>query len=132
MSFTENDRKLRSRIGRSFPGDGHDGLPFNETIAGALRADFGSAPSVVKHVARLTGANDRTVRNWFEGNNGPNGENLVRLMQHSDAVLDVTLVLSRRGRIARGAAIVALRDKLVAAVAAIDAMEVTPRDHLVG
>ncbi|MCW3101517.1 MAG: hypothetical protein JWL77_7135 [Chthonomonadaceae bacterium] len=130
MSFTENDRKLRTRIGKTFHGgDDRDGMAFNQTIAGALRADFGSAPSVVKHVARLTGANDRTVRNWFEGNNGPSGENLARLMQHSDAVLEAVLAISHRSRIARGIAILSLRDKLVAAVAAIDAMEVTPRDH---
>jgi hypothetical protein len=50
-------------------------------------------------------------------------------MQHSDAMLEAVLVISRRSRIARGVAILALRDKLVAAVAAIDAMEVTPRDQ---
>jgi hypothetical protein len=127
MSFTENDRKLQTGIGKAFHArDRQDRPPFNETIAEALRADFGSAPSVVKHVARLTGANNRTVRNWFEGNNGPSGENLVRLMQHSDAVLDVVLVLARRSRMARGVAILSLRDKLVAAVVAIDDMETVP------
>ncbi|MGZ6037864.1 MAG: hypothetical protein ACXWKR_04290 [Phenylobacterium sp.] len=122
MSFTENDRKFRSKIGKSFPsGDGYDSRPFALAIAGALKADFGSAPSAVKRVARLTTANERTVRNWFEGKNGPSGENLVSLMQHSDAVLGVALALSGRGQVAAGLAMVALRDQLVAAVAIIDA-----------
>ncbi|WP_293678302.1 hypothetical protein [uncultured Phenylobacterium sp.] len=127
MSFTENDRKLQPESGRSFPPS-REATPFNESIASALKADFGSARSVVKHVARLTGANDRTVRNWFEGNNGPSGENLVSLMRHSDAVMDVVLLLSRRGRSARGVALLTLRDKLSDAVAAIDAIEAASRD----
>ena len=74
----------------------------------------------MKRVARLTAANERTVRNWFEGKNGPSGENLVSLMQHSDAVLDMALVRSGRDRIAAGVALVALREQHIAAVAIID------------
>jgi hypothetical protein len=51
------------------------------------------------------------------------------MMRHSDAVLDVTLELSRRSRMARGVAIMVLRDKLVVAVAAIDALDAATRDQ---
>jgi hypothetical protein len=71
-------------------------------------------------IARLTETNEPTVRNWFEGKNGPSGENLVSLMRHSDAVLDIALLLSGRDRIAAGVALVPLREQLVAAVAVID------------
>lgn len=124
MSFTENDRKFRSRFGKPFhDGGGYDGRPFAQAIAAALKADFGLAPSAVKRVARLTTANERTVRNWFEGKNGPSGENLVSLMKHSDSVLETALVLSGRGKIAVGLAMAGLREQLVAAVAMIDAAD---------
>lgn len=78
MSFTENDRKVRSEIGKAFPSGGtaEPLLPFVEAIARALRADFGSSPSTMKTVARMTGTNERTVKNWFDEKNGPTGENL--------------------------------------------------------
>ena len=47
-------------------------------------------------VVQLTGANDRTVRNWFEAKNGPSGELLVALCRHSDEVLDTVLRLAGR------------------------------------
>lgn len=124
MSFTENDRKFRSRIGKSFhDGGGYDGPPFGETIAAALKAEFGSAPSAVKRVARLAAANERTARNWIEGRNGPSGDHLVRLMRHSDAVFDLVLSLSRRDRVVVGAMLMNLREHLVAVTAAIDSMD---------
>jgi len=97
MSFTENDRKFRSKIGKTFPkGGGYNGPPFVEAIAIALRADFGASAAAVKRIARFTRANERAVRNWFEGKNGPSGEHLIRLMQHSDAVLGAVLSLCNR------------------------------------
>jgi len=36
------------------------------------------------------------VRNWFEGKNGPSGENLMALIRYSDAVLAMVLQLSGR------------------------------------
>lgn len=127
MSFTENDRKLRSKNGKSFHnGDGYEGA-FVEVIAEALKADFGYAPAAVKRVARMTRANERAVRNWFDGKNGPSGENLVTLIQHSDAVFGVVLGLSQRSQFAVGVGLLDLRLHLIAAVAAIDAVHATPR-----
>lgn len=46
-------------------------------------------------VARLTGSNEKTVKNWFCARNGPNGESLVELMRHSRTIH--TLILSMAG-----------------------------------
>src|SRR6266404_7436328 len=74
MSFHKNDRKIQSKKGKSFPGElAHSDELFNQAVASALREEFGGGPSAVKTVARLTEANERAVRNWFEGSNGPSG-----------------------------------------------------------
>jgi hypothetical protein len=44
------------------------------------------------------GSNERAVRNWFDGKNGPNGEYLVRLVRHSDEMLDSFLALAGKRR----------------------------------
>lgn len=89
MSSTQNVRKLRSNHGRTFLPDSAATLPdrFPEAIAGALRREFGAVTGAVKQVVRITGANERAVRNWFEAHNAPSGENLVALMGRSDEVL---------------------------------------------
>ena len=50
----------------------------------------------LKIVVQLTGANERTVRNWFDAKNGPSGELLVALCRHSDEVLATVLTLAGR------------------------------------
>ena len=99
MSLTKNDRKIRSNEGKEFPqlgssvsSDGH----FAEVIADALHRGFGDARSAVKTVGALTGANERAVRNWFDGKNGPSGEHLVDLARHSDEVLEALLAMCGR------------------------------------
>lgn len=69
---------------------------FPKLIADALHHEWGSTLSSRKIVSRITNANERAVKNWFEARNGPSGENLVELMRHSDAVLDA--MLSAAGR----------------------------------
>lgn len=69
---------------------------FPKLIADALHAEWGSSLSSRKIVSRITNANERAVKNWFEARNGPSGENLVELMRHSDAVFDRMLVASGR------------------------------------
>ena len=99
MSLTENDRKIRSPIGTTFPQGRVEAIgsaQIREAISAALRRDFSGSPGAVKHVARLLDANDRAVRNWFDGRNGPSGEHLVRLMAHSPAVVETVLTLSGR------------------------------------
>ncbi|MBX3483103.1 hypothetical protein [Phenylobacterium sp.] len=124
MSFTENDRKFRSNSGKSFPdGDSYDGQRIVGALAEALRADFGSTPSSMKQIARLTRANERTIRNWMDARNGPRGENLIVLMQHSDAVFEIVLTLAHRVHAPGGMFLIRLREQLMDAVSTIDALE---------
>jgi len=122
MSLTENDRKLQSKDGRSFQREvpEHPLPPFVVAIARALRAEFGSSPSTMKTVARMTGTNERTVRNWFEEKNGPTGENLVVLMQNSDEVLQTVLLLARRQDLLAAAKIAETRTQLRETLSALD------------
>jgi hypothetical protein len=71
---------------------------FPKLIADALHAEWGSTLSSRKIVSRITNANERAVKNWFEARNGPSGEKLVELMKHSDAVFETMLVASERLR----------------------------------
>jgi hypothetical protein len=124
MSFTKNDRNLQPRSGKSFPiGDRQVGPSFIQAITSALRTEFGGGPSGLKTVARFTGANERAVRNWFEGKNGPSGENLIILIQHSDTVLKTVLSLADRRGLAVAASLAGLRRQLVGAVAGIDDLQ---------
>lgn len=103
MSFSGNDRRIRAGIGRTFPIDpGADvEATFAAVIADALRRDFGDTPAHVKHIARLTGANARTVQNWLQARNGPSGAGLVVLMRHSDEVTTAVLSLAERRALMR-------------------------------
>jgi hypothetical protein len=47
-------------------------------------------------VASWTGANEKTVKNWFSGRHGPNGEHLAVLVQRSDEVLSTFLTMAGR------------------------------------
>ena len=105
MSFARNDRKVRVESGRGFPIDpGADPeATFSAVIADALRRDFGDASTHVKHIARLTGVNGRTVQNWLQARNGPSGAGLVVLMRHSDEVTAAVLTLADRVQLRDGA-----------------------------
>lgn len=96
MSFTGKDRKFRSGSGKSFPGDEEPLLAFATIVALALHREFGDSPASVKEVAKLANANERAVKNWFDAKNAPSGVFLVRLLQHSDEVLETVLKLSGR------------------------------------
>lgn len=67
---------------------------YAKAISQALRHELGETQSAVKIVARWTGANERTVKNWFAARCGPSGEHLISLAQHSSDVLEVFLLLS--------------------------------------
>lgn len=118
MSFTKKDRKIQSESGNTFPAITPDSLA--QVIAAALRAEFGATPSAVKTVARLTHSNERAVRNWFDGKNGPSSDNLVVLMRHSNIVLKAVLEMADRPDLVLAVGILGLREQLVDVVAAID------------
>lgn len=98
MSFSENDRNFRAGDGKKFPlnPSADTDATFAAVIADALRRDFGATPAHVKHIARLTGANLRSVQNWVQARNGPSGSALIVLMRHSEEVTSAVLLLSDR------------------------------------
>ena len=121
MSLSKKDRKLQSESGKTFQQE-RESKSFVQTIAAALKAEFGAIPSSLKTVAQLTRANERAVRNWFDAKNGPSGENLIILMQYSDLVLRAILALADRRDLVVAVELVSLRRKLIDAVAAIDGL----------
>jgi hypothetical protein len=100
--------------------------PFAETIAAAMQAEWGVTPSARKEIGRITHANERAVRNWFEGKNGPNGEHLVLLIRHSDAVLEAVLKLSGRHQLLAAGSIFGVRERLRELIDIIDEVGVGP------
>lgn len=88
--------------GKVFPGPNRPGgqaLSYAATVAAALREGVGDTHQAVKTVMRWTGADERTIKNWFAGTNGPSGTHLITLLQHSDEVLEACLFLAGRERI---------------------------------
>ena len=118
MSFRKKGRKFRTVSGNNFQKlsddvAASDGYEFAAVIAETLRETFGGTRMSVKTVVAYTGAGERTVKNWFEGKNGPNGENLVELVRHSDEVLEALLLMAGREDILAGKLLIDTRDKLV-------------------
>ena len=128
MSFRKKGRKFRPVSGKTFPrASGRvaasDGYDFAAVIAETLRDTFGGTRMSVKTVMAYTGAGERTVKNWFEGKNGPNGENLVELVRHSDEVLEALLLMAGREDILAGKLLVDGRDKLIEMLEIIDQLQ---------
>jgi hypothetical protein len=125
MSRPKNDRKFQSESGKTFQSLDTEG--FVKAIAVTLKAEFGATPSALKTVAQLTHSNERAVRNWLEGKNGPSGSNLVILMRHSDHVLRTVLDLADRRDFVLAAELTDLRQRLIDAVAEIDSLPLTEK-----
>ncbi|MFC3119631.1 hypothetical protein ACFOHS_20510 [Jhaorihella thermophila] len=47
-------------------------------------------------MAAWTGANEKTVKNWFSATYGPSGAHLIALARHSDEVLSTFLAMAGR------------------------------------
>lgn len=89
-------------------------------ISDALRSELGNFRRAIKTIMRWTGSNERTVRNWISGTNGPSGEHLVVLAGHSLAVMAAFQQLTGRGSIADRALLA--RHKLTEALALLDGL----------
>ena len=113
------DLKIERLLAHHRPLRAGVGLP--EPDAEALKADFGAIPSHVKHLARLTGTNERTVHNWLLARNGPSGTALVMLMRHSDAVTEAVLALA--GRDEHSAAVRLVKVKNILRARALELVE---------
>ena len=125
MSFRKKGRKVRPVSGITFPRSSgtvekSDGNDFTAVIAETLRETYGRSGRSIKTVMAYTGAGERAVKNWFGGKNGPNGENLVELVRHSDEVLEALLLMAGREDILAGKLLVDAREKLVEMIEIID------------
>ena len=85
---------------------------FSEAMARALHREFDETHAAIKTVMAFTGAKERTVRNWFDGKNGPSGESLIALCRHSDHVLETFLLLAGRTDHIKARKIVQSKQKL--------------------
>lgn len=125
MSFRDKGRNIRPAFGKSLSKSSggtpaFDGNEFASIISETLRKEFGGTRMSIKTVMAYTGAGERAVKNWFEGKNGPNGENLVGLARHSDAILEAFLFMAGREDILAGKILVDARSKLVEMLEIID------------
>lgn len=123
MSRSQKDRKLRSNQEKLFLENAAEGFDFTQAIAQALRREYGHSPAAVKTVVRLTRTNPRAVRNWFAANNGPNGENLVVLVRHSEEVLETVLQLAGRQDLVTARKLAGAREKLREMLEMIDDLQ---------
>lgn len=130
MSFRKKVRKFRSETGKTFPKfsgkiEITEDDTFTSVIAKTLRDAFGGNRGAVKSLMRITGVGERTVKNWLEGKNAPNGENLIELVYHSDEVLEAFLLMAGHHEIMAMRKLINARDTLVQMIKLIDEL-VTP------
>lgn len=70
-----------------------------QAISGALRRKWGDMRSPVKLVARATGTDVRTARNYWDGTNAPRAPELLRLMAECPEVREAVerLIANHKG-----------------------------------
>ena len=93
---------------------------FEQAIAAALVSELGLTHRAVKTVMRWTGASERTVKHWFAGTHGPNGQHLIALARHSDAVVVYFLLAAGRPSLSLGIRLLTVRAHLHELVETID------------
>lgn len=126
MSLANKDRKSQSKSGMILPptnGTRMGSSAFAAAIANALHREFGNAGAAVKTIAGLTKANERAVKNWYQGRNGPSGEFLVLLCQHSNHVLETVLLLAGRTDLVMTKTLIEAKRKLREMLAIIDELD---------
>lgn len=89
-------------------------------IAKALHMELGETHQATKTLMRWTNANERTVKNWMAGKNGPRGEHLVALVKHSDLALAAFLGMAGRPHALTASELPTLREKLQVVIEGID------------
>lgn len=89
-------------------------------IALALHTELGVTRQATKTLMRWTNANEKTVKNWMAGSNGPRGEHLVALVKHSDLALAAFLSMAGRPLALTASELPLLRQKLQMAIEGID------------
>lgn len=96
MSFPKKGKFFPKENGYNGKDDNQTSGCFVEEIASALKRSLGDSRGGVKTVAAWTGANEKTVKNWFSGTYGPSGAHLIALARHSDEVLGTFLAMAGR------------------------------------
>ena len=96
MSFPKKGKFFPKKDGYNGNGQHKPDIVFAVEIAAALRRSLGDNSAGAKVVASWTGANEKTVKNWFAGKYGPSGEHLFSLVRHSDEALETFLALAGR------------------------------------
>lgn len=96
MSFPKKGKFFPGGSAYAAGGNGQHAGSFAGEISAALRRSAGTGGEGIKIVASWTGANEKTVKNWFSGRYGPRGEHLTVLVQRSDEVLSTFLVMAGR------------------------------------
>ena len=94
MSFPKKGKFFPKENGYNGKGGHQTNGCFVEEIASALKRSLGDSRAGVKTVAGWTGANEKTVKNWFSGKYGPSGMHLIALARHSDEVLCTFLAMA--------------------------------------
>ena len=110
-------------MGKSFPNsESHNnGSPgYAVEIAKALRSELGGTHQCIKTVMKWTGANERTVKYWLAGTNGPSGEHRIGMIGHSDQICGLVLRLAGRHEALASMRLAVARQRHVAAIAEID------------
>lgn len=62
-----------------------------EIVGSALKADFGDNGSAIKQIGRLTNANLRAIKNWYQGRHAPSAGHLLLLARSSPSLLRFVL-----------------------------------------
>ena len=96
MSFPKKGKFFPRENGYDGNGGHRTSGCFADEIASALKRSLGDSRAGVKTVAAWTGANEKTVKNWFAGTYGPSGVHLIALARHSDEVLVTFLSMAGR------------------------------------
>ncbi len=96
MSFPKKGKFFPKETGYNGKDNHQTNGCFVEEIASALKRSLGDSRAGVKTVAAWTGANEKTVKNWFSGTYGPSGVHLIALARHSDEVLGTFLAMAGR------------------------------------
>lgn len=133
MSFRKKGRNFRPVSGKTFPKflgkiSISEDDTFKSVMTKTLRNVFGGNNDAVKSLMRITGVGERTARNWLEGKNAPNGENLIELAHHSDEVLEAFLLMTGHHEILTFKKLINARDKLVEMIDLIDELVTSDLD----
>lgn len=119
MSFPKKGKFFPQGNGYNEKGGHLTNGCFVEEIASALKRSSGGCPVSVKMVANWTGANEKTVKNWFSGKYGPSGKHLIALVQHSDEVLSTFLTMAGREELMVAVKLIAAEEAIEGLLAAV-------------